>query len=229
MILKKTEILKNLSVDCVVFGFQNPHLQVLLINLNVEPAKGQWALPGGNVFINEDLDQSAARVLEELTGVKNIYMEQVAAFGEIDRYPEVRIITISYCALIKPERFKLSPGTQTSEVKWFRLKDIPPLAYDHNKILNQALKQLKKNIRYRPIGFELLPKKFTLTDLQTLYESILERQLDKRNFRKKILSMTLLKKLGEKKTGVAHRRPHLYRFDKKNYEMLKQKGFNFEL
>ena len=225
----KTEILQNLSVDCVIFGFQNSSLEVLLIKLNVDPAKGQWALPGANIHIDEDLDQSAARVLEELTGVKNIFMEQLAAHGEINRYPNVRIITISYCALIKPEQFKLSPGIQVSEVKWFQLGKVPQLAYDHQKILDQALNQLKKNIRYRPIGFELLPKKFTLTDLQTLYESILERQLDKRNFRKKILAMSLLKKLDEKKTGVAHRRPHLYSFDKKNYKMLKQKGFNFEL
>ena len=156
-------------------------------------------------------------------------MEQLYSFGSVKRFPLFRVVTIAYYALVKPEKYKLIPGPKTSEVKWFKISDIPSLPFDHDTILKQALKQLQKNIRYKPIGFELLPKKFTLTELQSLYETILGRELDKRNFRKKILSMNLLEKLDEKQMGVAHRRPNLYSFEKKNYKLLKQHGFNFEL
>lgn len=223
------DILKNLSVDCVIFGFKKQQLNVMLIKLNVEPGKGEWALPGGNIRLDEDLDEAAQRVLFELTSVENLYMEQLYSFGDVNRFPLFRVITIAYYALVKPERYKLFPGPKASEVKWFNLDEIPPLPFDHDNILKEALKQLRKNIRYNPIGFELLPKKFTLTELQSLYECILNRELDKRNFRKKILSMNLLEKLDEKQMDVAHRRPHLYRFEKKNYQKLKQSGFNFEL
>ncbi|MCB0283095.1 MAG: NUDIX hydrolase [Calditrichaeota bacterium] len=224
-----TDILKNLSVDCVIFGFKKQQLNVMLIKLNVEPGKGEWALPGGNILLDEDLDEAARRVLYELTSVENLYMEQLYSFGDVDRFQLFRVITIAYYALVKPEKYKLFPGPKASDVKWFNLSEIPLLPFDHDNILQEALKQLRKNIRYNPIGFELLPKKFTLTELQSLYECILNRELDKRNFRKKILSMNLLEKLDEKQMDVAHRRPHLYRFDKKNYQRLKQSGFNFEL
>ena len=222
-------ILKNLSVDCVIFGFKNQELNVLLIKLNVDPSKGEWALPGGNIKIDEDLDEAARRVLFELTSVENLFMEQFYTFGDVNRFPLFRVITIAYYALVKPERYKLFPGPKASEVKWFKMQEIPVLPFDHDNILREALKQLQRNIRYNPIGFELLPKKFTLTELQSLYECILGYELDKRNFRKKILSMNLLKKLDEKQMDVAHRRPHLYSFDKKNYKLLKQRAFNFEL
>lgn len=222
-------ILKNLSVDCVIFGFKKQKLNVLLIKLNVDPGKGQWVLPGGNIRTDEGLDEAANRVLQDLTSIEKLYMEQLYSFGDVNRFPLFRVITIAYYALVKPERYKFSPGPKASKVNWFQINEVPDLPFDHNKILNEALKELKRNIRYKPIGFELLPKKFTLTDLQTLYESILERELDKRNFRKKILSMHLLEKLEEKQTGVPHRAPRLYRFDRKNYLRLKEKGFNFEI
>ena len=222
-------ILKNLSVDCIVFGFQNPDLEVLLIQLNVEPEKGQWALPGGNISVDEDLDQAAARVLEELTGVKNIYMEQVAAFGCIDRFPLHRVVTFSYYALINPEHYYLKAGIKAKAVKWFRINEVPKLAFDHNQILENALNRLRARVRYRPIGFELLPKKFTLTHIQNLYQSILGHDLDKRNFRRKILKMNLITKLNELQEGVAHRMPQLFSFDKRTYVKLRKNGFNFEL
>lgn len=221
--------LKHLSVDCVIFGFKKSELNILLIKLDVEPGKGHWALPGGNIKTDEGLDEAAHRVLKELTSVEKVYMEQLYSFGNLDRFPLFRVITIAYYALVKPERYRLSPGPKASEVRWFPIKQIPELPFDHDHILKEALKQLKRNIRYKPIGFELLPKKFTLTEIQTLYECILGRELDKRNFRKKILSMNLLEKLSEKQTDVAHRRPFLYRFDRKSYEKLKLQGFNFEL
>ena len=229
MISAGNNLLKNLSVDCVIFGFKNKKLNIMLIKLDVEPGKGNWALPGGNIKSEEDLDEAARRVLLELTSVEKIYMEQLYSFREVDRFPLFRVITIAYYALVKPEKYKLYPGPKASDVKWFRISEVPDLPFDHNKIVSEALKQLKKDIRYKPVGFELLPKKFTLTDLQNLYECIMGHELDKRNFRKKILSMHLLEKLDEKQTGVAHRRPNLYKFDKKNYKILKQKGFNFEL
>jgi 8-oxo-dGTP diphosphatase len=229
MNMDSAEAIKNLSVDCVIFGFEKWQLEALLIKLNVEPGMGQWALPGGNVNCSETLDDAAQRVLEELTGVTNVYMTELSAFSALDRFPLFRVVTIAYYALIKPENYSLNPGPKASEVGWFKISDIPMLPFDHDLILKSALKRLAKDIQYMPVGFELLPKKFTLTQLQSLYESIYNRKLDKRNFRKKILSMNLLVELSEKQQGVAHRAARLYRFDKKNYEQLKEKGFNFEI
>lgn len=229
MFSNNPEILKNLSVDCVVFGFQNPDLEVLLIQLDVEPERGRWALPGGNIHMDEGLDQAAARVLEELTGVKKIFMEQVAAFGNVSRFPLHRVVTFTYYALINPEHYFLKAGTKAQAVQWFRIDDIPDLPFDHNQILETALKRLRKRVRYRPVGFELLPKKFTLTHIQNLYQSILGSELDKRNFRRKILKMNLITKLGERQTGVAHRMPELFSFDKRTYVKLRKNGFSFEL
>lgn len=223
------EILKNLSVDCVVFGFQNPDLEVLLIRLDVEPERGRWALPGGNICMNEGLDQAAVRVLEELTGVRNIYMEQVSAFGSVNRFPLHRVVTFTYYALVNPEDYYLRAGIKASAVKWFRIGDVPELPFDHDQILSNALNRLKERVRYHPVGFELLPKKFTLTHIQNLYQSILGHELDKRNFRRKILKMNLISKLDEHQKGVAHRLPQLFSFDKRTYVKLRKNGFNFEL
>ena len=178
-------ILKNLSVDCVIFGFQNPDLEILLVQLDVDPERGSWALPGGNILENEGLDGAANRVLEELTGVSNIYMEQISAFGNVDRFPLHRVVTFTYYALINPEHYHLKAGIKASAVKWFPINEVPALPFDHEQILERALKRLRTRVRYRPIGFELLPKKFTLTHIQNLYQSILDHELDKRNFRRK--------------------------------------------
>ena len=227
--MDNAKILKNLSVDCVIFGFQNPDLEVLLIKLDVDPERGSWALPGGNILEDEGLDDAAARVLEELSGVKNIYMEQVSAFGNVDRFPLHRVVTFTYYALINPELYHLKAGIKASAVQWFRLDDIPDLPFDHNQILTKALKQLRTRVRSKPIGFELIPKKFTLTHLQNLYQSILGHELDKRNFRRKILNMNLITNLGERQKDVAHRLPQLFSFDKRTYVKLRKNGFNFEL
>lgn len=222
-------ILKNLSVDCVVFGFQNPDLEVLLIKLDVDPERGSWSLPGGNILLDEGLDNAAARVLEELTGVNDIYMEQVSAFGAVDRFPLHRVVTFTYYALINPELYMLKAGIKASDVKWFRINEVPEMPFDHNQILESALNRLKARVRYRPIGFELLPKKFTLTHIQNLYQSVLGHNLDKRNFRRKIMKMNLISKLDEQQRGVAHRLPQLYSFDKRTYVKLRKNGFNFDL
>ena len=221
--------IQNLSIDCVVFGFEKQKLEILLIKRKREPQKGHWALPGGFILKNESLDESAVRILDETSNVKNIYLEQVHTFGKVDRYPLRRVITIGYFALINPDTHFLKPGIDTTDVKWFDINELPELVFDHTTIFNFALSQLRQRVRYKPIGFELLPEKFTLTQLQILYEAILGFQMDKRNFRKKILGLKMLEQLDEFQTGVAHRAARLYKFNLNTYNKLKQKGFNFEV
>lgn len=222
-------IIKNVSVDCVVFGFNESELNILLIKRKRDPEKGSWALPGGFILDSETLDDAAIRILEETSNVKNIYLEQVHTFSDTERFPTRRVVTTSYFALIDPEKHSLKAGIDTTDVKWFPVKEVPALPFDHSTIFGSALDKLKSSVRYKPIGFELLPKKFTLTQLQMLYESILDVKLDKRNFRKKILSTKLCIQLNERQTGVAHRAPYLYKFDLKTYKKLKKKGINFEI
>jgi len=222
-------IVQNLSIDCVVFGFESSRLEILLIKRKFDPEKEMWALPGGFILDTESLDEAAVRILEETSNVKNIYLEQVHAFGDVNRYPSRRVITISYFALIDPEKHSLKPGTDTTDVKWISINEKPELPFDHDLIYTKALNQLKQRVRIRPIGFELLPNKFTLSQLQSLYECILGEELDKRNFRKKILGTELLIPLEEHQKGVSHRAARLYRFDVKKYNKLKKNGYIFEI
>jgi 8-oxo-dGTP diphosphatase len=221
-------VLTEVSIDCIIFGFEDGKLQVLLVQRNIEPEYGKWAIPGGFVYKNESVSNSAKRILEELTGVSNIYLEQLAAFGEVDRYPE-RVITITYYSLIKPGNYKLNVGIDAKDAQWFEIDAIPELVFDHKLILNTALGKLKRKSRREPIGFELLPEKFTLHQIQELYEAIHNKKFDKPNFRRKILHMGLLDQLREIQTGKAHRAPRLYKFNKDKYDKLKEKGFDFEL
>lgn len=217
------------TVDNVIFGFDEGDLKVLLIKRGEEPYEGKWALPGYFVHKDEDLDTAAKRVLEELTGLRNVYLEQVRTFGEPGRHPMGRVITIAYFSLVKISAFNLQPASIALKARWHSVSQLGELAFDHHEILNSAFTRLKWGIRSRPVGFELLPRKFTLTELQHLYEAILEAELDKRNFRKKILSMDLLIDLNETQEGVAHRPARLYRFDPKRYEQFLDEGFSFEL
>jgi ADP-ribose pyrophosphatase YjhB (NUDIX family) len=223
------EIIKDLSVDCVIFGFEKSFLEILLVKRAIEPEKGKWALPGGFIKKEELIKGAAKRVLCDTTGLDNIYLEEIAVFDQVDRFPLWRVLTIGYFALISPEHYKLSTGVDTIEVKWFKHCNLPDLPFDHKHIIDVALKKLRTSVKYKPIGFELLPKKFTLPQLQTLYEVVLGRELDKRNFRKKIMKMDLLKKLNEKDKNNIKRRAHLYHFDQHNYKRLKEDGFIFEL
>lgn len=223
------KVVENISIDCVIFGFDNGNLEVLLIQRAINPEKDKWALPGGFILKSEEIENAAARILKETSAIENIYMEQLSVFGNVNRYPDRRVFTIGYFALVSPEKYNLLPGTDTSEVRWFKMSSLPELAFDHKSIIETALKKLRSRVRIRPIGFELLPKKFSLPKLQTLYESILGVNLDKRNFRKKLLKMDLLIKLNEKEKGNIKRAAMLYRFDKKNYNKLVEKGFIFEL
>ena len=217
------------SVDNVIFGFDKGSLKVLLIKRGAQPYINQWALPGDLVYPNEDLNSAAGRVLAELTGLKNVYLEQVHTFGKVDRHPLGRVITIAYYSLIKIDNFEFTPASLASHVEWHDVSKINELAFDHRLILDTCFQKLKWKVRSYPIGFELLPKKFTLTELQQLYEAILEKELDKRNFRKKLLSTKLLRDLNESQKGVSHRPAKLYAFDDSKYRELQAAGYNFEV
>jgi 8-oxo-dGTP diphosphatase len=218
-----------LTVDCVVFGMDEGDLKVLLIQRGVEPFLGKWALPGGFVRMEESLDAAARRELEEESGIRPSHLEQLYTFGDPGRDPRGRVVTVAYFALVKLSDHRVHAATDAREAAWFSVWDTPKLAFDHGEVLATALQRLKGKVRYQPIGFELLPPKFTLTQLQKLYEVILERELDKRNFRKKILAMDLLEELDEVEQDVSHRAARLYRFDHKKYKQLEKAGFNFEL
>lgn len=217
------------TVDNVIFGFDEGDLKVLLIVRGEAPYKDKWALPGYFVYPNEDLDAAAVRVLEELTGIRNVYLEQVKTFGAVNRHPFGRVITIAYFSLIKISDYNVQAASIAQKAKWHSVSKVKDLAFDHKEILEACFNRLKWLVRSRPVGFELLPPKFTLTELQHLYEAILETNLDKRNFRKKILSMNLLIDLDETQEGVAHRPARLYQFDQEKYDKFRAEGFNFEL
>ena len=217
------------SVDSVVFGFDQGDLKVLLIYRGAEPYQGTWALPGDLVRLDEDLDESARRVLKDLTGLSDVYMEQIHTFGKVDRHPLGRVITVAYLSLVRISDYKINPSSWAKDAQWHSINNIPKLPFDHTEILNFAKNKLKERVRNQPIGFELLPPQFTLTELQHLYESVLETNLDKRNFRKKLNSMDLLVDSGVSQNAVAHRPAKLYRFDRKRYHSLLKKGFSFEI
>jgi 8-oxo-dGTP diphosphatase len=218
-----------LAVDCVVFGLDEADLAVLLVRRDLEPFAGKWALPGGFVHVDETVDAAARRELTEETGLGKVYLEQLYTFGDLDRDPRERVVTVAYYALVNLADHRVKAATDAREAAWFAASDLPALAFDHDAIVTAALGRLRGKVRYRPVGFELLPPKFTLTMLQRLYEKVLERPLDKRNFRKKVLATGLLEELDEVEQDVAHRAARLYRFDKKRYRELEKDGLDFEL
>ena len=218
-----------LTVDCVVFGFDEGELKVLLIQRALEPFKGRWALPGGFVRVDETVDDAARRELAEETGLRNVFLEQLYTFGAINRDPRERVVSVAYYALVKLSDHKARAATDAAHAEWHPVSKLARLAFDHAEIFQAALSRLKGKVRYQPIGFELLPLKFTLSELQHLYEAILGTELDKRNFRKRVLSFGLLTALKETQMAGRHRPAQLFRFDTDSYERLKKRGFNFEL
>jgi 8-oxo-dGTP diphosphatase len=186
-------------------------------------------LPGGFVHVDESLDTAARRELREETGISDVFLEQLYTIGTLGRDPRERVVTVAYYALVKLSDHKVQAATDARNAAWFGVDDLPDLAFDHDDILAMGLERLRGKVRYRPIGFELLPRKFALRQLQHLYEAVLDRPLDKRNFRKKIVKMGILIDLDEIETDVAHRAARLYSFDKKRYDRMTKQGFNFEI
>ena len=211
----------SLTVDCIIFGLdEGSKLKVLLIQRANPPYKDLWALPGGFVDMEEDLENAALRELEEETGVKDVFIEQLYTFGAPNRDPRGRVVSVAYYALVNLAEHPVKASSDARNVKWFELDELPQLAFDHQHILHIAINRLRAKVRYQPIGFELLPEQFTLTQLQKLYETILGvEKLNKRNFRTRILKMNVLVEQGIQQ-GVAHRPAKLYRFDKEKYERL---------
>lgn len=219
----------SVTVDCVVFGVDGEALRVLLIQRKREPFAHRWALPGGFVRMDESLDTAARRELVEETGVHKLYLEQLYTFGEPTRDPRGRVISVAYYALVRLSDHAIAAATDAEDARWYAVDELPELAFDHQRIIELAHERLAAKVRYAPIGFELLPEEFTLSTLQRLYELVLRRPLDKRNFRKKILATELLSDTGHVEQGVAHRAARLYRFDRDKYQSLSAAGFAFAL
>ena len=218
----------SVAVDCVIFGLDKTDLKVLLIQRGNDPYKHHWAFPGGFVEMDESLETAALRELEEETGVKNVFFEQLFTFGNPERDPRGRVISVSYFALVNLEDHPVQAASDAENAAWFPFDKLPELAFDHQIIMKTAFNRLRSKVRYQPLGFELLPEKFTLAQLQELYEKILGTSLNKRNFRTKILKMNILKEVGRQE-NVAHRPATLYSFDHEQYSKLTTEGFNFEI
>jgi 8-oxo-dGTP diphosphatase len=215
----------RVTVDIVIFTIQSGTLRVLLVKRAATPFQGQFAIPGGFVLEDEDLDQAALRELREETGVADVYLEQLYSFGNVGRDPRGRVITVAYFSLISADP-PLRAGTDAAEAEWWAMDQLPTLAFDHARILNYALDRLRNKLEYTTVGFQLLPEKFTLTELQEVYETILGKQLDKRNFRRKLSLLKILKPLPEYRRG-GQRPAQLYRFVAARFEKLKDKGILF--
>ncbi|MFN8250931.1 MAG: NUDIX domain-containing protein [Ferruginibacter sp.] len=211
-----------LSVDCVIFGFDENKLKVMLIRSDLKKYHGRWSLLGDLVGPSEDLDAAAYRILKQRTGLDDVYLEQVHTFGSVSRHPAGRVVTVAYCSLINVQHHKLR--ILENELHWHDVKNVTDLAFDHQDIFDTCYKRLQKRVQEHPLGFNLLPKKFSLRDLQNLYEAILGIKLDRRNFRKKFFSMDFLIDLDEMEQDVPHRPGKLYRFNYDKYEKRKKKS-----
>jgi len=221
----------KVAVDAVVFGYTSKEgLSVLLIRRNIQPFKNSWALPGGLVGDHESLEVAIQRELKEETGVNINYLEQLYSFGEPTRDPRNRVISITYYGLVKPDAFELHADTDAGDVAWFNIKKLPKLAFDHNDIVAVAHERLKSKILYQPVGFELLDEKFPFSELEKLYMAVLDRPIDRRNFKKKIAKFGFIEETSEKQALEGAGRPgNLFRFNEKKYFQLQQAGINFEL
>lgn len=216
----------SVTTDCVIFGFDGAKINVLLVERGINPYKGRWAFPGGFLKMDESALQGAKRELYEETGLKDAYIHQFHAFSDPQRDPRERVITIAYYALVRISEVKA--GDDAAKAQWFPLDKVPSLAFDHDQILREATIALRRQIHFEPIGFELLPEKFTMTQLQHLYEAILDVKFDRRNFSNKMLHLGILTQLEETVTLPNKKEAFLYKFNAENYQLLKQKGFRLE-
>ncbi|MCO6358235.1 NUDIX hydrolase [Roseivirga pacifica] len=220
----------KLTVDAVVFGYESDSkISVLLVKRRIAPYKGEWAIPGGFVKTSESLEEAVQRELKEETGVSISYLEQLYTFGESDRDPRERVVSVAYYGLIKPQDFDLNASTDAEEAEWFDIDELPELAFDHKRIIEVAIDRLKGKVTYEPIGFELLDREFPFSDLENLYVTLLGRPIDRRNFRKKMLSFGLLDELDKKSSTGRGRPANLFRFNSERYFSLKKEGFVFEI
>lgn len=238
--------LRNVSVDCIIFGFHNNELKVLLLQAKYA---GAWALPGGFILKEEHMDDAAKRILKLRTGLDDIFLQQFHVFSEPGRSTKKinkqflknsgidveeswmfeRFLTVAYTALVDFSKVAAVPDSFSSDCNWFNIHEIPGMILDHRNILQKALEHLRLQLNYHPVGYNLLPEKFTMPELQKLYETILDRQLDRRNFQRKITGTGILKRLNETKKGVAHKAPYLYKFDLRKYQKALKGGMGFEL
>ena len=216
------------ATDCIVFGFDGEDLKLLIFKRRVEPDSGIWSLIGSFVQLDENVDDAARRVLKEITGLEQIFLEQSKTYGKADRDPGYRCLSVAHYALIRLEDYDREL-VESHGAFWYTLKELPTLALDHDQMVADALDKLRRKARQQPIGFELLPEKFTIPQLQKLYEAIYQRDLDPRNFRKKVLSLKVLVKLDEKDKSGSKRGAFLYRFDEDKYEEILESGYNFEI
>lgn len=223
--MRRSEV--QVTVDVVIFALRDAELQVLLIRRGVAPFEGRWALPGGFIHEDESLDAAARRELGEETGVYDVYTEQLYTFGDPGRDPRGRVVTVAYYALLTGEHATVTAGTDAAAARWWPVNARPSLAFDHDRIVDYALERLRTKLEYTTVGFQLLPKKFTLTQLQRVYETILGRELDKRNFRRKMLLLDIVKPLNEWAKEGPNRPAQLYRFSAKQFERLRDKGIIF--
>lgn len=216
------------ATDCIIFGFDEGRIKLLVFKRRVKPIIGHWSLIGSFVNIDEDVDQAAQRVLKEITGLKNVYMEELRTYGAAERDPGFRCISIAHYALIRINDYDRKL-VEKHGAHWYDIDEVPDLVLDHNQMVQDALERLKQKARYQPLGFELLPEKFTIPQLQQLYEAIYQKELDGRNFRKKVLSHNVLIKLDEKDKTTSRRGAFLYKFDHQTYRKLMKSGYNFEI
>lgn len=214
------------TADCVIFGFDGVVIKVLLIQRGIDPFKGKWAFPGGFMNMDETAEECAKRELEEETGLKSASVEQFFCFSDVNRDPRERVITIAHYALVKLSEVK--GGDDAISARWFAMDEIPSLAFDHDRILRMAVNCLKERIFFKPIGFELLPEVFTMTELQNLYEAILGVKFDRRNFYNKMLKLGVLSEAEPRPSDASRRTPNKYRFNKEKYDELKERGFKLE-
>ncbi len=208
----------SVTTDCVIFGFNGRDLNILLVERGLEPFKGSWALPGGFLRMDETVEECAKRELQEETNVTNVFLEQFHTFSDVHRDPRERVVTVAFYALVKPEDYEVVGGDDASRAMWFRQNELPPLAFDHADIIAMARECLKEKLRTKPIAFKLLSDKFSMTELQTLYEAILGTKYDRRNFYRKALSSKFLRDEGVSQKMLSCRRPNLYSFDEELFE-----------
>ncbi|MEX2231998.1 MAG: NUDIX domain-containing protein [Cyclobacteriaceae bacterium] len=220
----------KVSVDAVVFGYdQEQGISVLLIKRKNEPFQKMWALPGGLVLTGESLDDAVNRELKEEAGINVNYLEQLYTFGDPARDPRNQAISVSYFGLVRPQDFQLAAQSDAEDVAWFNIKKLPRLAFDHKKIIDAAIKRLRGKITYEPVGFELLDKEFSFSNLEKLYQTLLDQDIDRRNFKKKIMALGILEELNQTVQRGAGRPARLFKFNRKKYFELKEKGYNFDI